>query len=364
MPSQTIHPDHQKIAQAPAGSSARRLSRIVLLIVAFLGSAILFRESLVRYTAEVTASEADTLTKRQLYSQAKEMAELSIRQNPYNGYAYYYLGYAELLLERRAEAIAIFDRARPFMPHLTQLLKMLAQAYYFANDFEKAVATFDEYLAMEPLPRVGQDNIFRLWAQALSRTQQFGRATIALAQADSFPTYRNELLQTRILNAVLLNQIIMADYYYREFKHNFHEKSLEPTALFIGALAAKKMESLIRFLELNRLRGEMDATTEKILAMGYAKQGRLSEAITVLLTAQRFAPNDPEIPLFLGDAYSQLGDKAKAKDSYRRHLDLAPASAYRKELLRYYPELEREINRQGPTTDVKENLTSVPAQQP
>lgn len=318
------------------------------------------RESLCRYSAEVTASEADVLTKRQLYSQAREMAELSLQQNPYNGYAYYYLGYIELLLDRHQEAIAVFERGRPLMPHLTQLLKMLAQAYYFSSQFDKAVETFDDYLTMEPMPRVGADNIFRLWAQALSRTQAFGRATVALAQADSFDTYRNELLQTRILNAILLNQTAMADYYYRAFKHALPKNTLEPMALFSSALAAKKMESLIRFLELNRLRGELDATSEKILAMGYAKQGRLAEAVTVLLTAQRFAPKDPDIPLFLGDAYFQLGELEKAKECYRRHLQLVPTSSFRNDLIKRFPDLAGESSAPIHQTDGGESATSAP----
>lgn len=320
--------------------------------------------ALVHYTAEVTASEADSLTKRQLHSQARQMAEISIGQNPYNGYAYYFLGYIELLLERYQEAIKHFLAGEPYMPHLTQLLKMLAQAYYFANDFEKSAQVFDRYLSMEPIPRTGADNIFRLWAQALSRTQEFGRATVALAKADSYDTYRNELLQSRLLNAILLNQVPMADYYYRAFKTAFPHKTLEPMVLFSSALAAHKMEALIRFLELNRLRGELDATSEKILAMGYAKQGRFHAAIAVLKTAARIAANDADIPLFLGDAYYQLGDMQNAIENYRRHLRLLPNSPFRKELLRRFPELENENPTATLQTGAVENVTSAPAQQP
>lgn len=331
---------------------------LITLFVLALGNAVGFI-SVVNYTSDVTASEADVLTKRQLYSKAKEMAELSIAQNPYNGYAYYYLGYIELLLERHREAIRCFLVGERYMPHLTQLLKMLAQAYYFAGDFETAVKAFDRYLSMEPMPRVGADNIFRLWAQALSRTKEFGRATVALAKADSFDAFRSELLQSRILNAILLNQIPMADYYYRAFKRCFPNKTLEPMAIFSGALAAQKMEALIRFLELNRLRGEIDPTSEKILAMGYAKQGRLHEAVAVLSTAARISPNDAEIPLFLGDAYFQLGERERACLQYRRHLTLFPQSPFRKELLRRCPGLENhgESVRQS---DARDSATSAP----
>ncbi|MCX7625124.1 MAG: tetratricopeptide repeat protein [Candidatus Sumerlaeaceae bacterium] len=291
------------------------------------------------------------------------MAQLSISQNPCNGYAYYYLGYVELMQDRHDEAIRNFKTGEPYMPHLTQLLKMLAQAYYFAGSFETAVKAFDRYLSMEPTPRVGADNIFRLWAQSLCRTQEFGRAAVALAKADSYETYRSELLQSRILNAILLNQVTMADYYYRVFKTCFPKKALEPSSLFSGALAAQKMEALIRFLELNRLRGEIDPTSEKILAMGYAKQGRLHEAVAVLSTASRISPNDSEIPLFLGDAYFQLGEIDKACEQYRRHLRLFPESPFRKELFRRCPDLAK-AEELVMKSDAKESGTSVPAQLP
>ena len=347
-----------------SGLSRRALHILVTCILILMAGAA-FTQAFLQYASEVTASEADQQTTRKMHAQARELAETSIRYNPYNGYAYYYLGYLELLLERYQEAIQVFEAGRPYMPHLTQLLKMLAQAYYFAGEFNKAVATFDTYLAMDPQPRVGADNIFRLWAEALSRTRDFGRATIALARADSFDTYRDELLQTRILNAILLNQTLMADYYYRAFKFAFPEKTLEPTALFSAALAANRMDTLIRFLELNRLRGQMDATTEKILAMGYAKQGRLHEAVVVLTTAERISPEDPELPLFLGDALFQLGEREKALEQYERHLKLAPQSPFRKDLLRRFPELEQRVGpAKPPLAGAEDNVTSAPAQLP
>jgi|GEM_PF-2061426 tetratricopeptide (TPR) repeat protein len=300
------------------------------------------------YLSEVDASLSDQLTKQQLYPRATEAAQTSIQRNRYNGYAYYYLGYILLTLERYDQAIDVFLTGLPYMPHLPQMLKMLAQAYFFAGQYKEAVAVLDRYLAMDPEPRAGKEMIFRLWAQGLSYSQDFGRAALALAKADSFEQFRSELLQTRILNAVLINQVVMADYYYRLFKHFLPEGKLDPTALFSSSLAASKMDSLIRFLELNRLRGAVDATAEKILAMAYAKVGRMKEAIAVLVSAQRLVPNDPDIPLFLGDAYAQQGEKAKAIECYKRHLTLLPQSAFKKELLQRYPELEPITNATQP----------------
>ncbi len=336
---------HKESREKPADAVfARKLIATGGLLTALLFAGVGFWATFSRYASEQAAAESDRLTQRQMLAQARELAVLSLRYNRCNGYAYYFLGSVELLLERYSQAIEVLEQGRRYMPHLTQLLKLLAQAYYFADKVDKVVATLDAYLTMDPAPKVGGDNILRMWSQALSQSREFGRGTIALARASTYDTYREEILQTRILNSVLLNQTLMADYYYRGFKHACPKKPLEPVALFSSALAANKMDTLIRFLELNRLRGEMDATSEKILAMGYAKQGRLHEALIVLQTAARMAPNDPELALFLGDLYYQLGDAAKARGSYRRHLQLAPESKFRKDLLQKFPDLEEQLS--------------------
>lgn len=325
------------------GRPPRRLgytlgARLATILVT-LASCTLLVSAERRYASEVLSAEADVLTKQQLYSRAIESASSAIAQNPYNGYAYYHLGYATLVLERSAEAIEILRQGLPYMPHLPQILKMLGQAYFFVERFEDAAAIFDRYLAMDPAPRAGADSILRFWARSLSASQQFGRATVALAKAETYEAYRSELLQNRLLNSVLLNQPNLADYYYRTFRHLVPSAAIDPVSLFAQALAAQKLAALVQFLEVNRIRGEKDPMAEKLLAMAYAKQGRLREAIAVLTAAARLLPEDPEIPLFLGDAYFQLGEKEQACLHYRRHLELAPQSPFRDELAKKFPEL-------------------------
>ncbi|GIX44578.1 MAG: hypothetical protein KatS3mg130_0986 [Candidatus Sumerlaea sp.] len=317
----------------------RFMRRTLLIIVGLTILQALLLVAYAHYEAEVLASESDRLTDRQLYSRARENAERALALNPNHGYARYYLGYLELLQERYPEAINVFQSAIPLMPHLPALLKMLAQGYFFSGDYARATQTLDRYLRMDPAPRAGPDLIFRMWAQALCYSQEFGRASIALAKAEAYQKFRTELLQTRVLNSILLDQIPMADYYYRMFKFFAPTHRMDPGPLFANALAAGKLQSLTRFLELNRMRGELDGSTEKILALAYAKQARLDLAIATLKRAMGFVPNDPEIPLFLGDIYYQQGDHKSAEGYYRLHLQLAPESRFKKEIQQKFPAL-------------------------
>jgi len=315
------------------------VKRTLLKVLGLMIAQTLMLVAYAHYEAEVLASDSDRLTTRQLYSRAREQAQRALALNPSHGYARYYLGYLELLQERYWEAIRVFQSAIPFMPHLPALLKMLAQGYFFSGDYAHATQTLDRYLRMDPSPRTSPELIFRMWAQALCYSQEFGRASIALAKAEAYPKFRSELLQTRILNSILLDQIPMADYYYRLFKFFSPTNRMDPGPLFANALAAGKLQSLTRFLELNRMRGELDGSTEKILALAYAKQGRLDLAIVTLRRAMGFVPNDPEIPLFLGDIYLQQGDAKSAESYYRLHLQLAPESRFKKEIQQKFPAL-------------------------
>ena len=216
----------------------RFMRRTLLIIVGLTILQALLLVAYAHYEAEVLASESDRLTDRQLYSRARENAERALALNPNHGYARYYLGYLELLQERYPEAINVFQSAIPLMPHLPALLKMLAQGYFFSGDYARATQTLDRYLRMDPAPRAGPDLIFRMWAQALCYSQEFGRASIALAKAEAYQKFRTELLQTRVLNSILLDQIPMADYYYRMFKFFAPTHRMDPGPLFANALAA------------------------------------------------------------------------------------------------------------------------------
>jgi tetratricopeptide (TPR) repeat protein len=306
--------------------------RLVVALFLFIIAQFAAFGAIKQYTSEVTTSLSDRYSQEKLYSKAKSFAKLAILQNPRNGYAYFYLGSPDLVQEQYVEAASSFERGLAVMPHLPNLLKVLCQCYYFSGDYGKSVQTLTRYLRMDPLPKVTPELVFRVWAQSLYRFGDIGRAAIEFAVAESYDSYRPELLQARIGDALMLNQNTMADYYYRRFRQAFPDQQMDPNALFSNALAFGKMTSTLRFLEINRMRGDASAAAHKILAMGYAKVNRLDEAITVLKEASRMAPNDGELPLFLGDIHFQRGQLEEAARFYGNHLELAPDSRFRKEI--------------------------------
>jgi tetratricopeptide (TPR) repeat protein len=285
-----------------------------------------------QFSSEALASRSIQLFESREYPKSTELAAAAVSKAPYNGYARWRLGTNELYLERHKDAIRTFEGALPFMPHQPQILRVLGQAHYFLGDYSKAAAVLSTFFAMEPEPRVAPEIMQRMLGQSYYRTSAQGDAAVSLASAEDYPEHRAELLQSRIVNAILMNHVISADYLYRRLRHLYPNAQLSSAELFTGAIAEGKLDSAVRFLEFLRLRGDSDLSLRKILAVAYGRANRLDEALTILREIKAVAPGDPEVHLFLGDLLLRKGDTEGARTAYREHLRLDPKSDRRGEI--------------------------------
>lgn len=310
--------------------------RIFLILAAVLAAEMLIVSSVRRFHVELYVNESDILNQKQRYSEARELAARAARKNPRNGYALFFMGMNEFLLNQHRDAASDLEKAVRYMPHLPNALRLLGQCYFYLDQYDPARETLESFFRMDPNPRVTPDLMRRLRALSLYRSRHYGEAVTELAKADVFdsPAFRTEVLQSRIVNAVLLNQIMMADYLYRRFQFILPSARISPPEFLAGAMTANKLPTLIRFFETVRLRGNADASALKALGLGYVRTQRLDEAITVLNQASHLAPNDSEIPLFLGDVHAMRKDLAQARKSYGEHFRLDQKSPYRAQIAR------------------------------
>ncbi len=306
-------------------SSLAAAAMLFLAVAVFLGAAR-------QYQADVLTHESIRLYEAGTYPKSRELAARAIQIYPNNGYARWRLGANELYLEQYDQAVRTLAVARTTMPHLPQLYRLLGQCQYFLKDFAHAADTLDIFFSMEPEPRVAREVMHRMYAQSLYRSQRFGEAAVALARAEEFQAFRPELMQSRIVNAILLNQNIMADYLYRRLRTLYPGTPLDSAELFSNVLAENKLAGATRFLEFLRLRGDGDLSLRKLLALGYFKGRRLDEALTILNEIRSATPKDAEVHLFLGDVLFQKGDLPAAQAAYREHLNLDPKSRFRDEI--------------------------------
>ena len=284
------------------------------------------------YEGERLMQQSISLYEAGSHSKSRELADRSIRLNPRNGYAYWRLGANELYLEKFSSADQTFSAGLRFMPHLPQIYRLIGQSRYFQKHFEEAGQTLNKFFRMEPAPRVALDIMHRMRAQSLYRSQHYGEATMALSMAEEFPQFRAELMQSRVVNAIIMNQNVHADYLYRRLRGLFPNQPLDSTELFTGVLAENKVQSVVRFLEFLRLRGDNDPSLRLTLAMAYMRQQKMDAALTILTEIRAEAPSDPQVYLLIGDVLERKGDIKGARENYSIHLKLTPKSPYRAEL--------------------------------
>ena len=319
-----------------AASGALRMLRFALLVSLLVGGQYLVVRAFAQYHSERLMHESVRLYESGAFPKSRELADRSIRLNPRNGYAYWRLGANELYLEKFAEADRTFATGLLYMPHLPQLYRMIGQSHYFQKRFAEAGRTLDTFFSMEPAPRVAPDIMRRMQAQSVYRSQRYGSASLVLSKAEEFDQFRPELMQSRVVNAIIMNQNVAADYLYRRLRHLYPTQPLDSAELFSGVLAENKLQSAVRFLEFLRLRGDTDASLRKTLSMAYIRQNRMDDALTILNELKTVVSGDPEVHLLLGDVLSRKGDEPAAREAYATHLKLQPKSPFRAELEKRY----------------------------
>lgn len=304
----------------------------VVVLLALFGLEYLIVRGARQYESLVYMSDAEAQVQQQAASKGKESAVKAATADPLNGYARYFIGTSYLLLNDDRNAIEAFRRAGEFMPHIPNVLRLLTQCLFSLKDFKAAADAADRYFAMDPSPKVTPENLLRIRALALERSMEFGRACIALTDADVSPMFRTEIAQFRVANAIVMNNITLTDYLYRRLRFYFPKEGIEPAAILSECLAAGKIPMLLRFIEILRLRGEVDASMLKALALAYTKMGRYDEAQTIYNEARTIAPQDPEVYLLYGDLQYHRGDMKQAKELYDTYLQIAPHSPLRVEI--------------------------------
>lgn len=300
----------------------------ILLVCGQVAAVFAHRE----FQSAVYVWESDIANRRKLYAPARAAANHAVELNPLNGYAMFFVATNSFLLEKHDQAIKEFKQSLRYMPHAANVLRLLGQAYFYKQNYAESSNVFTRFFLMNPLPKVTPEYLFRLQALALYRSRQYGGAATIFVDAEKFNQHRAELLQLRVVNALLLNQITMADYLYRRFRFKFPDNRIIPAEILARSLEGNKLRSSTRFFETMRMRGDADPSTLKILALAYSKKDRFDEAATVLHQATQATPADAELYLMLGDVCYKMERWQESADNYVKHLQLMPKSPLRAEI--------------------------------
>src|SRR5687768_15662110 len=104
------------------------MSRIVQ-VGAVIIAQILMLAAFGQYGSQVNVKDSDNHHAQRDYPRARQHAWTAAKLDNYNGYAQFYIGTNEFLLDRYKQAIEAFSHGMPYMPHLPNILRLLGQCY-------------------------------------------------------------------------------------------------------------------------------------------------------------------------------------------------------------------------------------------
>lgn len=325
----------------PPRSSPRRWPRPLILALLLLCAQAAILQSVARFASEVSSDRASSLAERRLVSQARLEAVKAASYHPYNGYALFRIGLSDFLSGSSPEiheaTAASFLRAFPYMPHLPNVLRALSEVRYRQGNYPEAATLLDRYFTMVPEPSTAADYLHLTRGLSQLRSGRTGQAAVELTVAGSYPENEKELLASRVLNALAMDQPLAAETILQSAAAQTPPLLPEPrqTQDLLNALAsAGRLADFVEVLDRTVKTRGAGSPYAKHLVAALMRSGQTSRALQLLNQMREVTPSDPDLPLMLGDLYYKSGKLAEAREAYARYLQLQPDSPLRQELSR------------------------------
>jgi tetratricopeptide (TPR) repeat protein len=286
------------------------------------------------FFSEAQSYYAKELTETQKIANARLAATRAVRLNARNPYGLFHLATTDFIEGSRSEAISVFNQAEPLMPHISNLLRLRAQALFQEGDFEKAANDLDLYFTVNPESKVTQGYLHRIAGEAHLQLQRYSTAAAHFRDAAMQKDSRDDALRLDLPCRVFSLQYEAGLYSYLALKSLGLEKRLNPADILRNAVQVHQEAAVATFLDLLRRTGHSGPTWEKVEAMALAKSGQIDVAVTLLRTLYVNHPADAELLLMTGDLLYQKKDIPGASALYDQYLQKVPDSPLREELQR------------------------------
>jgi len=229
-------------------------------------------------------------------------------------------------------AIENLEQARRLKSDFLLTYIYASVAYSRLEDFDRAISTIDEAIALRPA-----SFLYRQKAYILMDAKRYKEAAEVLIIATKLPSLStDEYLDLRYDLAMVYEKLKEPEKAMNELKEILAiSPDHAPANNALGYFYAERGENLEEAIELiERALAKEPGNGAYIDSLGwvYFKQGKFKKALEKLKEASEKLV-DPIILEHLGDAYWKLGKKKEARDAWRRALSLDPESESLKERL-------------------------------
>jgi predicted Zn-dependent protease len=284
------------------------------------------------FMSEGLSYQAKELTDRDKLSNARIAAAAAVRQNPRNPYAIFHLAVIDLLDRKYQDAARRFDEAEPLLPHISNLLRLRAQANFHNGEFEQAARDLDLYFEVNPESKVTPGFLHRIAGESHFQLRNYGSATAQLLDAADYKDSRADAVRIDISARTYAFQPESGLFCLLALKTLGLERHFNAADVLKNGVIAKREQATQDFFTLVRQTGNSTPAWDKIGAAAAAKAGKLDEAVTLLKQLHAAQPNDAEILLMIGDLLHEKQDKTGAATYYEQYLKAVPDSPLRDQL--------------------------------
>ncbi len=324
---------HKKTDGFSAENARRIFTVTVLLAAIFMQLAVI--NAVGKHHSRVLVQKSTTiLSNPERASAAEAFASEAVDLNPYDGYAWFYLGTSKYLQNDFAEAVSLLTRGLDYLPHSYNSIRLLAFSNYQMQNFENAALEFERYLTMMPSPSVSPDLVFNRAGLSKLRTNKLDDASFYLIQATATAEVKNDNLRGRMIAAVLSNRLGTADYCAELFRFHAPDTELNPFDMLAGAMQTGKTSQATQFLESLIKKDPDDVSVVKALAAAYSRSDREEAAKELILKAIQENPENASLHLAMGDLFYAEKRFEEAIIYYDEHLRLQPNSNFREDITR------------------------------
>ena len=293
-------------------------------IALLIAGGMLTLTSLKIFYSGVKTFQAQMLINTRRAPEVEGAAIGSVRLDPDNGYAHYFLGAFYHRQGRLNLAEEQLYKSLRTIAHPATPLLLLAEIQLLKGDYEKALFFFDRTFKMNPTPRVSPGTRWYSLGKTAANARNYAMGVASFQESQDYGHDARDIHQSLGSQYYRLGLPVMATY---EFQRQIQRVPAVPSIfsdLATVLMARQEYKEGIRFFEKSLGKDPDNQEIIRYLVVFLIKDGQHEQATAYLKRQLEKRPEDQTFLFLLGMAYMEHGDSDEAITSLRRFLDTNP----------------------------------------